>query len=79
MDQAAELLHVALAGAVSTAPAPKNSRLLNSEWLNTWSSAGGERERGRPSHAMRLERQCQPERGEDDADVLDGADRPGRA
>ena len=33
--------------AVSTAPAPKNSRLLNSEWLNTCSSAGGERERRR--------------------------------
>ena len=25
--------------AVSTAPAPKNSRLLNSEWLRTWNSA----------------------------------------
>ena len=24
---------------VSTAPAPKNSRLLNSEWLKTWNSA----------------------------------------
>ena len=25
--------------AVSTAPTPKNSRLLNTEWLNTWNSA----------------------------------------
>ena len=25
--------------ALSTAPAPKNSRLLNSEWLRTWNSA----------------------------------------
>ena len=25
--------------AVSTAPAPKNSRLLKSEWLRTWNSA----------------------------------------
>ena len=25
--------------AVRTAPAPKKSRLLNTEWLNTWNSA----------------------------------------
>ena len=24
---------------VSTAPAPKNSRLLNKEWLSTWNNA----------------------------------------
>ena len=31
--------------AVSTAPAPKNSRLLKSEWLKTWKQRRGQRQR----------------------------------
>ena len=57
--------------AVSTAPEPKNSRLLNSEWLNTWNSAAVKRESGGPVHAIRLECERKPEADEDDADILD--------
>ena len=56
--------------AVSTAPAPKNSRLLNTEWLNTWNSAAVSAERGGGGKPVGAERQRQTEADEDDADVL---------
>ena len=65
--------------AVSTAPAPKNSRLLNREWLSTWSSAAVIASAAAPGKRAGLESQRQAERDEDHADVLDGANRPARA
>ena len=38
--------------AVSTAPAPKNSRLLNSEWLKTWNSAAVSASAAAARHAV---------------------------
>ena len=57
--------------AVSTAPAPKNSRLLNSEWLKTWNSAAVSASAAGASMPLRLEGERQAEADEDDADVLD--------
>ena len=57
--------------AVSTAPAPKNSRLLNSEWLRTWNSAAVSASAAAGRHAVGLEGERQAEADEDDADVLD--------
>ena len=57
--------------AVSTAPAPKNSRLLNTEWLNTWNSAAVSASAAPAGKPLALERQGQAEADEDDADVLD--------
>ena len=59
--------------APSTAPAPKNSRLLNSEWLKTCSSAAVSASAAAPVHVVRLEREREAEADEDDADVLDRA------
>ena len=58
--------------AVSTAPAPKNSRLLNSEWLNTWNSAAVSASAAAQAMPLAAERQRETEADEDDADVLDG-------
>ena len=57
--------------AFSTAPEPKNSRLLNTEWLKTWNKRGGQRQRGGGRQSVGGERQRQAEADEDDADVLD--------
>ena len=57
--------------AVSTAPVPKNSRLLNTEWLNTWNSAAVSAERRGRRELVGTEGQRQAEADEDDADVLD--------
>ena len=65
--------------AVSTAPAPKNSRLLKNEWLSTWNSAAVKASAAASLHAVGLERQRQAEADEDDADILDGASRPAGA
>ena len=59
--------------ACSTAPAPKNSRLLNSEWLSTWNSAAVRASAAAQLHAVGLEGQRQAEADEDDADILDRA------
>ena len=56
--------------AVSTAPAPKNSRLLKSEWLNTWNSAAVKASAAAERHFVRLEREREPKPDEDDADIL---------
>ena len=71
MDEPAEMLHVALAGAVSTAPAPKNNRLLKSEWLSTWNSAAVKASAAADGMPVGLEGERKPEPDEDDADILD--------
>ena len=58
---------------VSTAPAPKNSRLLKKRVVERMKQRGGEGERRRQLHAVGLKRQRQAEADEDDADVLDRA------
>ena len=59
--------------AVSTAPAAKNSRLLNSEWLSTCSSAAVKASAAAGGHAVGLEGEREAQADEDDADVLDRA------
>ena len=56
---------------VSTAPAPKNSRLLNSMWLRACNSAAVIASAAAPPRPLRLERDRQAKPDEDEADVLD--------
>ena len=61
--------------AFSTAPAPKNSRLLNTVWLSAWNSAAVSAKRRSRLEAIGAERQRQPQADENDADVLHRRDR----
>ena len=56
----------------STAPAPKNSRLLKREWLNACSRPAVRASAATEGMSNDLKRQREPKSNEDDADVLDG-------
>ena len=70
VDQPAEVSMSRSPVALSTAPAPKNSRLLNTVWFNAWNSAAVSPSAAAAGNAVGAERQRQPQADENDADVL---------
>ena len=70
MDEAAEALHVALAGRGEHRAGAEEQQTLEDRMVEDVQEAGGERERRRQRHAVGLERERKAEPDEDDPDVL---------
>jgi len=71
VDEAAEMLHVALAGGVEHRAGTEEEQALEHRVIEDVQEAGGERERGGGCHAVRLEGERKAHPDENDADVLD--------
>jgi len=70
MDQAAELLHVPLAGGRQHRAGAVEQQALEHAVVEDVEQRGGEAERGGGRHGIRFEGQREPQPDEDDADVL---------
>ena len=70
MDEPAEMLHVALAGRGEHGAGAEEQQALEQRMIEDVQQGGGERERRREQHAVRLEGEREAEPDEDDADVL---------
>ena len=73
VNEAAELFHVALAGGIEHRAGAEEQQTLEQRMIEHVQQPGSERQRRRHHQALRLERERKAERGENDADVLDGA------
>ncbi len=73
VNEAPEPLHVARARRGENGAGAEEKRALEDRVVERVKERGGERERGRRLHSVRLERQRQAERREDNPDVLDRA------
>ena len=71
VDEAAQVLHVALARGGEHGAGAEEQQALEQAVVEDVEQRGGQRQRRRRLHAMRGERQRQAEAQEDDADVLD--------
>ena len=72
MDEAAEVLHVALAGRAEHCACAEEQQALEDRMIEHVKQRGRQRERRRQLHVVGAERQRQPKADKDDADVLDG-------
>ena len=70
MDEAAEMLHVALAGRGQHGAGAEEQQALEQRMVEDVKQRRGERERRSEDHAVGLERERKAEPDEDDADVL---------
>ena len=75
MDEAPEVLHVALPGAGQHRPGAEKQQALEDRMIEHMQQAGGERERSRPCHAVCLEGEREAEADENDPDVFHGVIR----
>ena len=66
------MLHVALAGCGEHGAGAEEQQAFEDGMIEHVQQARGQRQRGGKRHAVRLERQRQPEPDEDDADILHG-------
>ncbi len=71
VDQAAQLLHVALAGRRQHRAGAEEQQALEQRVVEDVEQRRGQRQRRRPAHAVGLEGERQTEADEDDADILD--------
>ena len=71
MDQAAQMLHVALAGGVEHGAGAEEQQALEQAMVEDVEQGSGQRQRRRRRQAVRREGKRQAEADEDDADVLD--------
>ena len=71
VDQAAEMLHVALAGCIEHRAGAEEQQALEQRMIEHMEQPSGECQRRRQRHAVRLECECETKSYKDDADVLD--------
>ena len=71
MNEAAKMLHVALAGRRQHGAGAEEQQALEERMIEDMKQRGGQRQRRGRDHAVRLEGQRQAEPDEDDADILD--------
>ena len=71
VDEAAEMLHVALAGRGQHGAGAEEQQALEQRMIEDVEQRGGEGERRGGRHAVRLEGEREAEADEDDADILD--------
>ena len=72
VDQAAQVLHVALAGGVQHRAGAEEQQAFEQRVVEHVEQRGGQRQRGAGGEAVGPERHRQPKADEDDADILDG-------
>ena len=75
MDQPAEPVEIALAGGVATCSCAQEEQALDRRVVEGVQQRGGEGQRGEAGMPV-AGRQRQPKPKDDDADILDGANRP---